>query len=184
MTLPRPALLALLGLALIAAAFLGTRSMRSSADDEAPTPAQKAPEKPVAGAPGVKPGERSAGADATRSADGSATAATASAELLDKLPRRVAAAIRDREIVVLLLAQPGAADDTEVRRAATALRGIGPDVFVDHIDQVRRYEAIASSIGVSQAPATVVITPDRRARLVEGYVDPKTLRQLLVDAIR
>jgi hypothetical protein len=49
---------------------------------------------------------------------------------------------------------------------------------------VRRYEAIASSIGVGQAPATVVITPDRRARLVEGYVDPKTLRQLLVDAIR
>ena len=177
MTLPRPALLALLGLALIGAALIGTRSMRAAPDAPAPAKPAAKPATPATEKPAAKAAKSRADA-AKQKAD------AAIADPLGTLPRRLARAIRNRKLVVLMLAQPGGADDAEVRRAAKALAPAGTEIFVDDVDQVRRYAAIAGSIGLSQAPATVVVTPDRRARLVEGYVDPKTLRQLLVDSTR
>ena len=179
MALPRPALLAILGLALIAAAFLGTRSMRAAEDEPAPPPAKPATATPSPSAP------EKAGAKTDRTPARPARAAAAAGEgPVDRLPRRLARAIEDRRLIVLLLAQPGGADDAEVGAAVRALRPLGPRVFVDEITQVDRYAPIAQGVAVGQAPSTIIFTSDRRARLVEGYVDPTTLRQLLVDASR
>ena len=46
------------------------------------------------------------------------------------------------------------------------------------------FRPVRSGAGVSQVPAVVVAHAGRQARLVQGYVDPGTLRQTIADALR
>jgi hypothetical protein len=180
MTLPRPLLLALLGLALVGAALFATRGMRSAGGgDETAAPTTSAPK------PAPSPSRERTGAG--RAGAGSATTprgARAEAAAVRKLPRPLQRALDKRRLIVLMFAQRGAADDRRVRVAVDALRRIGPFVYVDDVENVERYASIAAPAGVGRAPATLVVTPDRRSRLVEGYIDPKALRQVVVDAVR
>ncbi|MEA2178630.1 MAG: hypothetical protein QOG77_1927, partial [Solirubrobacteraceae bacterium] len=47
---------------------------------------------------------------------------------------------------------------------------------------VDRYGRLLENLGVSQAPAIVVIGRSGKARLVEGYVDGPSLAQVVADA--
>ena len=40
---------------------------------------------------------------------------------------------------------------------------------------------MVSDLGVTQAPAVVIVGKDRKARLLEGYIDPVSLRQQVKD---
>jgi hypothetical protein len=99
------------------------------------------------------------------------------------MPRPVARALADRKIVVLFLRGAGSTDDRETGRAVAALRGQrGVAVFADRIGRLGRYRAVVGELGVSQAPAVVIVDRARSARVVEGYIDPATLAQDVADA--
>jgi hypothetical protein len=86
--------------------------------------------------------------------------------------------------VVLAFFQPGA-DDRETARSVAALRrGSKVSVFTDRIDNVGRYGPIVGAVGVSQAPALVIVDRTRKAHLIEGYVDAETLAQEVADVRR
>ncbi|MBA2342487.1 MAG: hypothetical protein H0V85_03375, partial [Thermoleophilaceae bacterium] len=46
------------------------------------------------------------------------------------------------------------------------------------------YKRIVSGVGIAQAPATVIVGRDRKARVLEGFTDRGTLRQAVRDALR
>jgi hypothetical protein len=99
------------------------------------------------------------------------------------MPLGIARALEERRIVVLLFRGSDSADDRAAGRAVTALRGQrGLAVFSDRISRLGRYRAVVGDLGISQAPAVVIVDRGRRARVVQGYVDPATLAQDVADA--
>lgn len=98
------------------------------------------------------------------------------------VPRRVSHALRHRRTVVLFLSHRGA-DDAATARAVTLLPRLERvSVFRDGIEHLARYRAMLAGLGVSQAPAVVIVGGDRRTQVIEGFVDAGTLFQLVVDA--
>ncbi len=98
------------------------------------------------------------------------------------VPRRMAHALRHRRTVVLFLGTRGA-DDVATASGVASLRGLERvSVFFDRVEHLARYRAMLTGLGVAQAPAVVIVGPDRKAQLVEGFVDAGTLFQLVVDA--
>jgi hypothetical protein len=83
--------------------------------------------------------------------------------------------------VVLFFRQP-AADDDATAAAVHSVRGIkGVSVFSAPITKLSRYRRVVSNLGVTQAPAVVVVGSDRKAFLLEGFIDAGTLRQQVKD---
>jgi hypothetical protein len=164
MAVPRPILLAVLGLLLLFAAFLalgaGAR-LRGAEPAVEPAPAPTTPSARAPARSGPKP---PAG-----------------------LPAPVARALEARGVVVLLLTDPRAADDRATLESVRDLERRplpGVAVFRDRLERLGRYRDVLRGLGVSQVPAVVIVGPDRRARVVEGYVDPASLRQRVLDARR
>jgi hypothetical protein len=88
-------------------------------------------------------------------------------------------------VVVLFFSRPGAADDTGARSAVRRLRGMdGVKVFTPNFDDLEDYRPILAGVGVAQVPAVVIVKPGRKAQLVEGFVDRKSLRQQVEDSLR
>jgi hypothetical protein len=99
------------------------------------------------------------------------------------MPLAIARALDARRTVVLLFRGNASADDRATARAVAALRGQrGVAVFSDRIGRFGRYRAVVGELGISQAPAVVIVDRDRSARVIEGYVDPATLAQDVADA--
>src|SRR4051794_31258576 len=190
MTLPRPVLLALLGIALCAAAFLATRSANDTGSAvtsvATPTPApshsSKKPAKPahaakVHKAAPVQPKPHAA-APATTKPQTTAKPATpakpakppVSPELAKTLP--VIKALARGDVVVFFFTHPGPADDTG---AAIAVRGLKQEkhvkVFTVGLNQLETYRPVLAGAGVSQVPAIVVVKAGHKARLLQGFVD-------------
>jgi hypothetical protein len=201
MTLPRPVLLALLGIALCAAAFLATRSANdtgsavTSVATPAPAHSSKKPAKPahaakVHKAAPVQPKPHAA-APATTKPQTTAKPATpakpakppVSPELAKTLP--VIKALARGDVVVFFFTHPGPADDTG---AAIAVRGLKQEkhvkVFTVGLNQLETYRPVLAGAGVSQVPAIVVVKAGHKARLLQGFVDARTLRQTVSDARR
>jgi hypothetical protein len=206
MTLPRPVLIAILGLALCAAAFLATRSANDTGTAVTSVPSQpspivkhpagKAPKPGHAAATAHKavPAQPSAAAKATaaaRAATAPQTAATpakpakpaVSPEVAKTLP--AIKALAGGKVVVFFFTQPGAADDTG---AAIAVRGLAQDkkvkVFKVGLKDLETYRPVLAGAGVSQIPAIVVVKAGHKGRLLQGFVDARTLRQTVADARR
>jgi hypothetical protein len=192
MAVPRPVLFALLGLALLVAAFLATRSGQG----ESVTPPPK-----TEAAPGLNasdPSKAAAGAKGSHDAAGTGTPpkpATPAAQKPKPKPaipadvRKAAEALDAKKVVVLLFTKPGAADDTQTRLSARAVRGMKGVVFVQAgIERLAAFrpmlDSSAGSLGISQIPATVIVRPGGKAVLLQGFVDPGTLRQNVADALR
>lgn len=97
--------------------------------------------------------------------------------------RKVRAAVDSRRKVVVLFQNPRGLDDRATARSVRALKGdVKAALFVDDVANVASYGALGLSLGVSQAPSTVIIDRKGSARVIEGFVDTGTLRQALADA--
>jgi hypothetical protein len=206
MAVPRPVLLAILGLALCVTALVAVRGVGGDDDPVAPAPIPTAPveaAKPTKAQPGArgrartrpradnaaaapaKPAER-AGSKADAKADAPKLSKAQRAELKSKAElARVSAALGKKDVVVLFFSRPGAADDTGARSAVRELRGMhGVKVFKPNFDDLEDYRPILAGVGVAQVPAIVIAKPGRKAQLVEGFVDRKSLRQQVEDSLR
>lgn len=86
--------------------------------------------------------------------------------------------------VVIFFENPRALDDQAVDASVRALKRETKKVVVltDHVGNVDEYGSMVEDLGVSQTPAVVVIDSRGSARLIEGYVDSKSLVQVVADA--
>ena len=201
MAVPRPLLLALLGMVLLAVTFLATRNAREQAADTPSQPATQqvaAPEKDPGTGERSKPRvdkSRSGGSDAGDKSAPAKPRADKTRPRPEKpapsrrpakrteVPAAVRRAMARGRMVVLFLYQRGASDDRRVAQSVASLRGrTKAAVFSDRIANLARYGQIATSVGVTRAPSIVIIGKGRRGRLIEGYVDPNTLAQRVADA--
>ena len=187
MAVPRLVVLLIAGVLLVPAAFVMSRMAAGSTEESPPPRAAKS--KAEAAVPAAKPlGATSEVTEAARApakpkpnpaAEARKKAAAAG------LPRAVAVALAKGQTVVLFLSDGKAADDRSTAKAVAGLKGDVPNVkiFKDRLSRLGSYRAIVGRVGVSQVPA-VVIVRGSQARVVEGYVDPETLRQQVLDAKR
>lgn len=177
----RPFVLAVLGALLAVATFASMKSAADSAaaDDTAAAPTVVQP-APSAKTPSKSPPATTPAAPAKPKAAKKKAAPAAPA--IKGVPPKVAKALAARRTVVLFFRQP-AADDDATAAAVRSLRGAkNVSVFSAPITKLARYRRVVSGLGVSQAPAVVIVGQDRKARLIEGFVDGGTLRQQVKDA--
>jgi hypothetical protein len=186
MAVPRLAVLLVVGVLLIPAAFVMSRVAAGGEQSPPPPKAVKAAPK---AAPAFKPTDKAEAADGKAAAPAQPkpdpAAAARKKAAAAGLPASVAVALAHGNTVVLLLSDDKSADDHSTADAVHSLKGKVPNVkiFSDRLSRLGSYRAIVSRVGVSQSPA-VVIVRGSKARVVEGYVDPETLRQQVIDAKR
>jgi hypothetical protein len=166
MAVPRLVILLVAGILLVPAAFVLSRTAANSSEEPAAssTPSSaKAPPKPQRTRPAA---ERSKPRPA-------------------EVPAAVTRALARGQTVVLLFTDGRSADDRSTTRAVRALRGRagGTKVFIDRLASLESYRSIVGQVGISQSPS-IVIVREGRAEVVEGFVDPETLLQQVLDARR
>ncbi|HEX8856491.1 MAG TPA: hypothetical protein VF752_12925 [Thermoleophilaceae bacterium] len=99
------------------------------------------------------------------------------------LPASVAQAFAQHKIVVLFFEGRGA-DDEATAQSVKALKSASHGkvaVFSDKLSNLADYRRIVEGLDISQAPSTVVVGRDMKARLIEGFVDSGSLRQVVAD---
>lgn len=101
------------------------------------------------------------------------------------LPSDVARALNSDRVVVLFFYEPSASDDQATRAAIRAVRsaGGGVSLFQDTVARISDYRRLVGALGISQSPAMIVIDRDRKAQLLQGYLDSGTIRQTVRDAL-
>ena len=176
MGIPRVAVIGIVGVVLAAAAFLFTRQ-----------PAAPEPAPAVPAAQSVSPAPQGDTRNATKPVSETSVSDKTPAE---QVPDRVTDALEDGKVVVLMFAQSGGADDKATRAAVRRLHSVGSsslgrhfEVFTDGVADLADYTAVVGNLGIDQAPATVILAPDGEARLVQGFVDGRSLRQYVADAL-
>jgi hypothetical protein len=200
MAVPRPVLLALLGLGLLASVFLVTRNGSNESVKSSTAPVAKptvTPDPPATGKAG-KGGSRNKATtakDAKRSErKGAAKPSKPAASAAGKAPAAggvegrvldAARALGEDKAVVFFFSKPGAADDVGTRVAMKSLRGKDRVAIFDaSLDELAAYRPMLASVGISQIPSTVIVRPGKKAILLQGFVDAGTLRQNVADALR
>jgi hypothetical protein len=93
-------------------------------------------------------------------------------------------AVADNKKVVVFFQNPRALDDRAVADSVKSLdrRTKNVVVLTDDLRNVDRYGKLLENLGVTQAPAIVVIGRSGKASLVEGYVDGSSLAQVVADS--
>jgi len=180
MAVPRPVMLAILGLALIAGAFLVTRSGSNEsvthASKAAQAPATPHPVKPLRPMPGAVPSHTAPRAARPR--------VPADVEVPDRA-EAAAKALGSGKVVVFFFTKPGTPDDSATASAVHSLKGMKRvAVFVASLDEIASYRPMLANVGISEVPAVVIVRPGQQAVLFEGFVDAGTLRQNVADALR
>jgi hypothetical protein len=106
------------------------------------------------------------------------------------LPKHVISAWKGGDTVVLFVARQGGIDDRLVRNSVRSLSADpGVSVFVTRANRVARYSRITQGVGVSQAPALVVVRPKRvsgsvpEAQVSYGFRDAQGVVQAVHDAV-
>jgi hypothetical protein len=201
MAVPRPVLLAILGLALCVTALIAVRGVGTGEDDAvAPAPIPTAPaEKSQPAQPGARgrartrpstqqatpaqPAEKKA--EAAKPAEKKLTKAQVAEKKDAAEVISVARALGQKDVVLLFFSRPGAADDTGAEQAVKKLRGTkGLQIFSPNFENLDDYRPILAGVGVAQVPAIVIVKPGKKAQLVEGFVDRQSLRQQVEDSLR
>ena len=175
--MPRPAIFALIAVALLAVTFLVTSGTEEGTPEPVAAPAETTPEP----------------AEAT---DTTATPTTTTETPAEKkpegvtgpgIPAAVSRAIERKEVVVLFFGDPAGADDRAtasgvrfIRRLFAGRRVAG---FRDTVNNVADYRRVVSAAGVSQTPSVVVVDRRRVARVYEGFQDQGSLQQHVEDAL-
>jgi hypothetical protein len=176
--LPRPAIIAALGVLVLAITFLVTKAGDDNGGVSVSTPA-------------VTTTSTATGTDTTASTSTSTSTTTTPAKPKQPtvaagsgLPSDVARALNSGKIVVLFFYEPAASDDQATRAAVRAVRsaGGGVSLFQDTVAHISDYRRVVGSLGISQSPAMVVIDRNRKAELLQGYLDSGTIRQTVRDA--
>ena len=187
MAVPRPVLIALLGMAMLVAVFMATRNSQSESVTPPVTPARPAaPQKSAPADKGSRPEARRTSAEKAQAPQ--AKPAERKPKPADDVPpqvRAAAAALAKDQVVVFFFTKPGAADDTGARIAVRSLEGMKRvKVFKADIAEVGAFRPMLSQLEISQVPATAIVRPGRQAVLLQGFVDAGTLRQNVADALR
>lgn len=148
-----------------------------TASSAAPAPSTSAPPAPAS----------------TSSATASPPTGTVSPDALVPgrgLPKPVVTAWKRGNTVVLLVVRQGGIDDRLVRNSVRSLSSDGGvSVFVTRANHVARYSRITQGVGVSQAPALVVVRPKRvtgsvpEAQVDYGFRDAQGVVQAVHDAV-
>jgi hypothetical protein len=202
MPLSRPVLIAVVGAVLAVAAFLATSASRQQAaapessaaelaarakkanaasDDPAPAKPKKSKAVATPAKPEVKKTADKAPAKAKPKAK--AKAEKPAVAKVVGVPPSVKRALDKKRVVILFFRQPHSADDAAVASAVNAQRSRkGVSVFTDSIARLARYRAVVGQLGISQAPAVVIVGRSGKAQVVEGFVDEGSLTQQVVDA--
>ena len=187
MPLSRPVLLALVGAILAVVTFVATSASRDEGSVPKVDPAAQAEKaEQVAGKPKPKPKSTPAKAKAPAATKVKAkdpNPAKPAKPKVEGVPASVARALDKKRVVVLFFRQSGSADDRAVAGAVNAQRGRkGVSVFSDSIARLARYRAVVGQLGISQAPAVVIVGRNGEAQVIEGFVDEGSLTQQVVDA--
>lgn len=176
--LPRPAIVALLGVLVLAATFFVTKAGNDSGSAAPSTTASTS--TTATGTDTTATGTTSTTTTNTTPAKPKQPVLTAGAGL----PSDVARALNANKIVVLFFYEPAASDDQATRAAIRAVRSAGRGValFQDTVSRISDYRRVVGALGISQSPAMVVIDHNRKAELLQGYLDSGTIRQTVRDA--
>jgi hypothetical protein len=167
-TLPRPVLLAIVGVVLAGSLFVFSRRGAET------TPSVPAPSETVQPTdPAAKPQSTPPAADKSKLGGRG-------------LPSRVARALDAKKTVVILFWNKGGVDDRSVKNSVDQLprRGGKTAVFTDKVANLSRYTRITTAASVTQTPALVVVNPEGKAEVLNGYYDFQTLRQYVRNAAR
>jgi hypothetical protein len=186
MAVPRPVLIALLGLAMLIAVFLASRNSQSESVTPPATPAK--PAAPKSTSPADKPAHAKSHKAVAPAPKPKPKPAAQKPKPANDVPPQVQAAadaLAKDQVVVFFFHKPGAADDTGARVAVRSLEGMKRvKVFKADIAEVGAYRPMLSQLEISQVPATAIVRPGRQAVLLQGFVDAGTLRQNVADALR
>ena len=202
MPVSRPILIALAGAILALVVLFASSAMRGGEKTSSPAPApngssaakpaapkpskpeaaQSAPAaaKPEAAKPeAAKPGAAKSSAQPKAATPSKRAARPAGAGA----PARVERAVKRGRTVVLFFFQRGGADDSATAASVASMRGRrGVSVFTAPVSKVGDFRAITGNLGLSQAPAVVIVGSKSKARVVEGFIDPETLAQEVADS--
>lgn len=184
------------GLALIVAVFF-MMNMKKGSSDTSSTASSAAPAPATSSAPATGSTAATGSAGTAPSIGGSAppapsTTGTVSPDALipgPGLPKPVITAWKRGDTVVLLVVRQGGIDDRLVRNSVSSLSEPAVSVFVTKANQVARYSRITQGVGVSQAPALVVVRPKRvsgsvpEAQVSYGFRDSQGVVQAVHDAV-
>ena len=182
--LPRPAIIAILGILVLAITFFVTKAGDDAGSAATPTTSTTTT-------------TTATGTDTTTGTTGTGTTGTTATPAKPKqplvaagsgMPRDVAKAFNRNKVVVLFFYEPAAADDQATRAAVRAVRAAGGGagrvaLFQDTVAHISDYRRVTGSLGVSQSPAMVVVDRNRKAELLQGYLDSGTIRQTVRDAL-
>jgi hypothetical protein len=180
MPISRPLLIALVAAVVAAVGFYATQGSRDAAEEPAPVASTPAP--PAEPATPAEPKAEKRSRTEVASVTERAQRSRARREAAAGVPRQVQRALDARKLVVLFFYKPGSADDRATARGVAALRSRDVAVFTDPVGRLSKYRKLIGQLGISQAPAVVIVRKDRTARVVQGYVDPATLAQDVADA--
>jgi hypothetical protein len=97
------------------------------------------------------------------------------------LPASVARAIGQHKTVVVLFYKRGLADDDGTAQSVDSVRSSRVSVFKASPKQFKSYASLVGGLDLSSLPATVIVGRDRSARVIEGFVDSRTLAQEVSD---
>ena len=185
MAVPRPVLLALVGLGLLASVYLVTRSGSSESVNRGTTPAVPAPSAPAhpqKAPPNAARAKRPAGPTHAQPKPASSAPAVTG---LEARVQAAARALSEGKVVVFFFSKRGPADDVATRGAVHSIRGMPRvRVFSAGLDDVAAYRPMLANVGISEVPSTVIVRPGKKAVLLQGFVDAGTLRQNVADALR
>jgi hypothetical protein len=187
MALPRPALLGILGALLIAATFMVMHRGGSSSSNPTTTPVTvhtTAPKPATAKHAAARPVKHTAAKKSAPVKVNPPAGQEAGASV--GLPLKVARAFAKKQVVVLYFGGPGADDalTADSVRSLKASAGHGVAVFMDKLSNLADYRRVVEGLDVSQAPSIVIVDREKKAQVLEGFIDAGSLRQDVADVAR
>jgi hypothetical protein len=165
-TLPRPVLLAIVGVVAVGGLFFVTKRSGSTEPAVPATPPaveSPAPSPATPAAPESKAGPAGRG-----------------------LPRPVKRALDAHKVVAILFWNPRAVDDRSVKASLQSVprRGGKVAVFSDRVKNLSRYTRISTATSISTTPSLVIVNPKGEAEVVTGFLDRQTVAQYVRNALR
>jgi|HubBroStandDraft_2_1064218.scaffolds.fasta_scaffold369280_2 hypothetical protein len=138
----------------------------------------------------VETPEGTASVSGTVEAAPAAATSAATAPAGRPLPKKIERAYGDGETIALLVYRPGGIDDRKVTEASSVLAGrAGVAYFPVPVDKVARYSAITGPLGLSSAPALIVLRPRHLngggpapATVTYGFQSKQDIKQAVIDA--